>query len=77
MRTVRPPGSDDPPRGDRDRRPADLSSRVTDGPSTTETEGFALVQKNSNFETRSTVIPHENAIVYALRGTKFYTNQVH
>jgi hypothetical protein len=42
-----------------------------DGLPTTEREGFALVQKNSNFETRSVVSPHANATVYALRGTSF------
>jgi hypothetical protein len=79
MRAVWPPGPDGPPRGDRDRRPADLSSRVA-GPDdlpTIETKGFALVQKNSNFETRSAVSPHANTTVYTLHGTKFYTNQVH
>jgi hypothetical protein len=48
-----------------------------DGPPTTEKKDFALVQNNSNFETRSVVSPHANATVYALRGTKFYTIQVH
>jgi hypothetical protein len=38
---------------------------------------FLLVQKNLYFETWSVVSPHANATVYALRGTKFYTDQVH
>jgi hypothetical protein len=38
---------------------------------------FAPFQKNLYFENRSDVIPHGNATVYALRGTKFYTDQVH
>ena len=46
-----------------------------DGPPITEKIDFALVQKNPNFETRSVVSPH--VVVYALRGTKFYTMQVH
>jgi hypothetical protein len=46
-----------------------------DGLPTTEKIDFALVQKNPNFETRSAVSPH--VVVYALRGTKFYTMQVH
>ena len=68
--------------GDIDRLPADLSSRVADDPafwlerSTDHREkGFALVQKNSNFETRSVVSPDANGTVYALRGSKFYTNK--
>jgi hypothetical protein len=32
MRTVRPPGPDGPPKGDIDRRLADLSGRVANGP---------------------------------------------
>jgi hypothetical protein len=85
MRTVRPPGPDGSPKGDRDRQPADLSGRVADGPTiwpgwSAVLRGkkyFALVQKNSNFETCSSVSPHAHATVYALRGTKFYTIQVH
>jgi hypothetical protein len=48
-----------------------------DDPPTTEKKDFALDQKNLYFETRSAVSPHANATVYALRGTKFYTNQIH
>jgi hypothetical protein len=44
---------------------------------TVRPKGFALVQKNSNSETRSVVSPHANATIYALRGTKFYINKVH
>jgi hypothetical protein len=71
--------ADGSPWGDRDRQPADLSGRVADGLAfwPKEKKYFALVQKNSNFETRSVVSPHANAIIYALRGTKFYTIQVH
>jgi hypothetical protein len=84
MRTVRPPGPDGPPKGDRDRRPADLCSRVADGSAIWPGRSadhrekyFALGQKNSNFETHSVVSPHAHATVYALRGTKSYTIQVH
>jgi hypothetical protein len=73
MRTVRPPGPDGPQRGDRDRLLADLSGKVTDGSAfwpgrsaDHREKGFALVQKSSNFETRSVVSPHANATVYAL-----------
>jgi hypothetical protein len=38
---------------------------------------FALIQKNFNFETRSVVRRHAHVTVYALRGTKLYTIQVH
>ena len=71
-------------KGDRDRAPADLSGRVADSPTfwprrsaDHRDDVFALVQKNLYFETRSVVSPHANATVYALRGTKFYTDQVH
>jgi hypothetical protein len=77
MRTVRPPGLDGPPERDRDRRPADLSGRVADGPPSIEKTDFALVQKNPNFETCSVVSPHAHGVVYTLRGTMFYTMQVH
>jgi hypothetical protein len=78
MRTVRPTGSDGLPKGDRDRRLADLFGRVTDGPPSSEKKKyFALIQKNSNFETRSAISPHAHVTVYALRGTKLYTIQVH
>jgi hypothetical protein len=42
-----------------------------------EKKYFALIQKNSNFETRSAISPHAHVTVYALRGTKLYTIQVH
>jgi hypothetical protein len=71
-------------KGDRDRLPAGFSGRVADGPtfwpgrSAGHRENvFALVQKNLYFETRNAVSPHANATIYALRGTKFYTDQVH
>jgi hypothetical protein len=48
-----------------------------DGPSSSEKERFVLIHKNFNFETRSVVSPHAHVTVYALRGTKFYTIQVH
>jgi hypothetical protein len=71
-------------KGDRDRAPADLSGRVADSltfwpgwSADHRDDVFALVQKYLYFETRSVVSPHANATVYALRGTKFYTDQVH
>jgi hypothetical protein len=71
-------------KADRGRAPADFSGRVADGPtiwprwSTDHRDDIiALVQKNLYFETQSVVSPHANANVYALRGTKFYTDQVH
>jgi hypothetical protein len=48
-----------------------------DGPPTTGKQVFALFQKNLNFEIRSAVSPHAHITVYALRGTKLYTIQVH
>jgi hypothetical protein len=38
---------------------------------------FTLFWKNLHFENQSDVSPHANATVYALRDTKFYTDQVH
>jgi hypothetical protein len=71
-------------KGDRDRAPSNFSGRVTDGPAFWPRRSadhrddiFVLVQKNLYFETRSDVSPDANATVYALRGTKFYTDQVH
>jgi hypothetical protein len=84
MRTVRPPGPDGR------RRETEIDCQQTslavsrmvppvgsDSPLTTEKKGFPLVQKDLYFETRSAISPHANATVYALWGTKFYTNQVH
>jgi hypothetical protein len=62
MRTVRLPGPDGPLEGGRDRRLADLSGRVMDGPTiwpgrsaVLRGKSFALIHKNFNFETRSVV----------------------
>jgi hypothetical protein len=84
MRTVRPPGPDGSPKEDRDRRSADLPGRVTDCPAfwpgrsaDHREKDCVLVQQNSNFETCSVVSSHAHATVHALRGTKFYTIQVH
>jgi hypothetical protein len=63
-------------KGDRDKAPADFSGRVAEGPPTTELK-FWLFQKILYFKKRSVVIPHANATIYALQGTKFYTDQVH
>jgi hypothetical protein len=61
-----------------------LSGRVADGPVIWPGQSvvlrkkvFALIQKNFNFETFSAVSPHAHVTVYALRGTKLYTIQVH
>jgi hypothetical protein len=69
MRTVRLPGPDGPLEGGRDRRLADLSGRVMDGPTiwpgrsaVLRGKSFALIHKNFNFETRSVVSPHAHVI---------------
>jgi hypothetical protein len=85
MRTVRPPDSDGSRRETETRRQqTSLAGRVVDGPvfwprrsADHRDDIFVLVQKNLYFETRSVVSPYANATVYALRGTKFYTDQVH
>jgi hypothetical protein len=84
MQTVRPPSPDGPPKENRDsgQLTSLAESRTVqpsgpDGPPTTEKKYFALVQKNYIFETHSDVSPNAHATVYALRGTKFYTIQVH
>jgi hypothetical protein len=41
-----------------------------DGPPSTK-KYFALVQKNSNFETHSVVSPHAHVTVYALRALSY------
>jgi hypothetical protein len=71
-------------KGDRDKALADFSGRVTDelaswlGRSTNHrVDIFALFQKILYFKKQSAVSPHVNAIVYIIRGTKFYTDQVH
>jgi hypothetical protein len=71
-------------KGDRDMAPADFSGRVADGPASWSGRSadhrvdiFALFQKILYFKKRSVASPHANATVYALRGTKFYTDQVH
>jgi hypothetical protein len=71
-------------KGDRDKALADFSGRVTDelaswlGRSTNHrVDIFALFQKILYFKKRSAVSPHVNATVYIIRGTKFYTDQVH
>jgi hypothetical protein len=48
-----------------------------DDPPSLEKKVFALIQKNFNFETFSALSPHAHVTVYALRGTKLYTIQVH
>jgi hypothetical protein len=71
-------------KGHKDRGPANFSGRVADGPAcwlgrSTDhrVHIFVLFRKNFYFENQSVVSPHANATVYALRGTKFYTDQVH
>jgi hypothetical protein len=83
MRTVRPPGLDDPWREiETDRQQTSLAESQTvrppgpDGPWTRELI-FLRFSKDLCFEKRSVVSPHANATVYALRGTKFYTDQVY
>jgi hypothetical protein len=47
------------------------------GPPSSGKQVFALFQKKHNFEIRSAVSPHAHITIYALRGTKLYTIQVH
>jgi hypothetical protein len=81
MRTVRLPGPDGPPQQGRDRPPWQSRERSAHLAQTVRrpqgNKFFALFQKNLNFEIRSAVRPHAHITVYALRGTKLYTIQVH
>jgi hypothetical protein len=85
MRTIRPLGPDGPRGETETSAPVDFSGRVTHDPASSPRQSadhrvksfyIALLQKTLYFEKRSVVSPHANATVYALRGTKLYTNQV-
>jgi hypothetical protein len=83
MRMVRHPGPDSPHREtETGRQQTSLpESRTVRPPGRTvhrpQSCYFALLQKTSYFEKQSDVSPRANATIYALRGTKFYTDQVH